>query len=384
MIRSAFFALFLLSCFSEGHCLTPSGDPWLLTPGPLTTSPTVKAAMLRDYGSRDPAFLKINQEILEELLAIVSGEKTHVAVPLQGSGTFIVEAMLRTLVPPQGKVLLLVNGVYGRRMREICHLIPRSFEVLEFPENHPVDPEATRAALSKDPSLTHVAVVYCETTTGILNPLAEIAEVVAQAERKLLIDAMSAFGALPLNAKEIPFDAVCASSNKCLQGVPGVGFCIAKKSSLEMAQGNAGSLSLDLFAQWKEMAKSAQWRFTPPTHVLLALHQALKELREEGGVSARGKRYQENCDRLCSGMISLGFQPLLPKELQAPIIATFLMPKDPAFNFSAFYSALKEKGFVIYPGKLTHLDTFRIGCIGDIGAREVEEALEAIRSLLNK
>lgn len=366
----------------ETSALSPSGDPWLLTPGPLTTSLTVKEAMLHDYGSRDPTFIKLNQEILEDLLDIVSGKETHVAVPLQGSGTFVVEAMLRTLIPRDGKVLLLVNGVYGKRMKDICSVIPRAFTMLEFPENQPVSVEAVQDILSKDSSLTHVAVVYCETTTGILNPLAPIAKVVAQAGRKLLIDAMSAFGALPLDSQEIPFDAVCASSNKCLQGVPGVGFCIARRNSLEETKGNAGSLSLDLFAQWKEMERSGQWRFTPPTHVLLAFHQALKELKQEGGVMARGRRYTENCQRLRAGMLSLGFQPLLPEELQAPIILTFLMPKDPHFNFPSFYQQLKSKGFIIYPGKLTHVDTFRIGCIGDIGPKEVEEALDTIRTIL--
>ncbi len=379
----SFLCLMIFSTFLESaSAISPSGDPWLLTPGPLTTSLTVKEAMLHDYGSRDPTFIKFNQEILHDLLDIVSGQETHVVVPLQGSGTFVVEAMLRTLVPREGKVLLLINGVYGRRMRDICKAIPRSFEVLEFPEDQPIDVNVVKEILVKDASLTHVAAIYCETTTGILNPISKIAEVVSQAERKLLIDAMSAFGALPLDSQEIDFDAVCASSNKCLQGVPGVGFCIARKQSLEKAEGNAGSLSLDLFAQWKEMTRSGQWRFTPPTHVLLAFHQALKEFKEEGGVAGRGKRYADNCQILRAGMLSLGFEPLLPEELQAPIILTFQMPKDPAFNFSSFYQQLKARGFIIYPGKLTHIDTFRIGCIGDLSSKEIEEALEAIRAVL--
>jgi 2-aminoethylphosphonate-pyruvate transaminase len=358
-----------------------NGDKLLLTPGPLTTSQGVKEAMLHDYGSRDPDFIKMNRSVLQQLLTLVNGHKTHVVVPLQGCGTFIVEAMLRTFVPQEGTLLILANGVYGRRMAAICQAIPRPHAVLEWAENEPIDPILLAQVLQQHPEYSHVAMVYCETTSGLLNPIEKISEVVADANRKLLIDAMSAFGALPLDAASLVFDAVVASSNKCLQGVPGIGFCIACKEAIDASAGQAQSLSFDLFAQWKEMEMSGQWRFTPPTHAILALHQALKELDMEGGVAERGKRYRQNMSLLRTGMQALGFQPYLPEELQAPIIATFLMPKNPAFDFHLFYERLKEKGFVIYPGKLTLIETFRIGCIGDIHPTDIQEVLKAIKDI---
>ncbi|HET6519054.1 MAG TPA: 2-aminoethylphosphonate--pyruvate transaminase, partial [Geminicoccaceae bacterium] len=286
---------------------SPTGDPWLLTPGPLTTSPEVKRAMLHDYGSRDRHLIEVNRRVRERLADIVGGGGTHVCVPLQGSGTFVVEAMLGTLVPPRdGRVLLLINGAYGKRMAAICERCRRAYATLETPENAPVDPRALDRALAGDPAITHVAVVHCETTSGILNPVEAVAEVVARHGRALLIDAMSALGALPLDARTTPFEAVVASSNKCLEGVPGVGFCIVRPEALARAQGNAPSLSLDLHDQWAAMERNGQWRFTPPTHVLLALDRALDEFEAEGGVAGRGARYRENCRVLVEGMRTLG------------------------------------------------------------------------------
>ena len=361
---------------------SPTGDPWLLTPGPLTTSPGVKRAMLHDYGSRDHHFIALNRRIRERLVAMAGGTGTHVCVPLQGSGTFMVEAMLGNFVPRAGKVLILVNGAYGRRMARICEVLGRDHVIQETPEDVPNDPEALDRALAADPAIGQVAVVHCETTSGILNPLDAVAEVTARHGRGLLIDAMSAFGALPLDARAVPFDAAVASSNKCLQGSPGVGFCIAKTAALEATEGNAPSLSLDLYDQWIAMEKTGQWRFTPPTHAVLALDRALDEFDAEGGVAGRGARYRENCRILVEGMRALGFQTLLPDGLQAPVIVTFHTPNDPNFVFDAFYDALRARGFVIYPGKLTVADSFRIGCIGDLGPAQMRGVLEAITATL--
>jgi len=226
--------------------------------------------------------------------------------------------------------------------------------------------------------------VHCETTSGILNPLREVAEVVARHRRSLLIDSMSAFGALPIDAREIEFDAVVASSNKCLEGAPGMGFCVARESALADTEGNSPSLVLDLYDQWRAMQKNRQWRFTPPTHVLLAFDQALSEFEAEGGVAGRGGRYRENCDLLISGMRSMGFNTLLPDELQAPIIITFHMPTNPEFDFNAFYDGLKDQGYVIYPGKLTVADSFRMGCIGRLASEQIQGALDAVAGLLTR
>jgi len=369
---------------SKNTVSSPSGDPWLLTPGPLTTSLSVKQAMLHDYGSRDASFIDLNARILERLVAIIHGEGSYVSVPLQGSGTFAVEAMIGNFVPADGKLLILINGAYGQRVAKICDYYRRSYRVQESAEDVPVDCAQLDATLGADHDISHVVVVHCETTSGILNPIAEVAQVAARHARSLLIDSMSAFGALPLDAREIEFDAVVASSNKCLEGAPGMGFCVARESALVAAEGNSPSLVLDLYDQWRALQRNRQWRFTPPTHVLLAFDQALNEFEAEGGVAGRGRRYRENCDLLIDGMRALGFKTLLPDELQAPIIITFHMPTNPLFDFAAFYDGLKERGYVIYPGKLTVADSFRMGCIGRLHRRQIQGALDAVAGTLSQ
>ncbi len=359
-----------------------TGDPLLLTPGPLTTSRTVKQVMIHDWGSRDAEFIRINRAVLDRVTAIAGGAGTHTTVPLQGSGTFAVEAMLTNFVPRAGKVLLLINGAYGKRAAKICEVAGRAFAVLETPEDTPPDLEQLATALQADRSITHVFVVHCETTSGILNPVPAIADIVARSGRRLLVDAMSAFGAIALDAARTPYDALAASSNKCLEGVPGLGLLVCRIEALKATKGNATALVLDLHDQWTAMEKNGQWRFTPPIHVIVSLHQAIEEFLAEGGVSGRGGRYAANCRILVDGMRALGFRTLLPDELQAPIIVTFHMPADPNFVFETFYDRLKERGYVIYPGKLTVADSFRIGCIGRLNADHMRGALSAIREVL--
>jgi len=357
------------------------GAPLLLTPGPLTTSQSVKGAMLRDWGSRDAEFLRLNQEVLDWLAQIVNAAATHVTVPMQGSGTFAVEGMLTSLVPRDGKCLVLINGAYGARARTILAIAGRATAILETPEDTPPDPAAVDAVLAADPAITHVFAVHCETTSGILNPIAEIGAVVARHRRRFLIDAMSSFGALALDAAETAFDAVAASSNKCIQGVPGLGFVICRRAALQTCRGNAGTLVLDLHEQWRGLRETGQYRFTPPIHVIAAFHQALLEFFEEGGQPGRRARYDANADMLIGGMRRLGFRTLLPDALQAPIIVTFHMPQDPAFVFQSFYDRLRDRGYVIYPGKLTVADSFRIGCIGHLTPEDMENAVAAIAAV---
>ncbi|MDB5559766.1 MAG: 2-aminoethylphosphonate--pyruvate transaminase [Enterovirga sp.] len=361
-----------------------TGDPLLLTPGPLTTSRSVKQAMVHDWGSRDGAFVAINKAVLERLPEIVHGGERYVTVPMQGSGTFAVEAMLTTFVGRGGKCLLLVNGAYGHRAKRILDIAGRAALVQETAEDQPVDPDALDRALAADPAITHVFVVQCETTSGILNPVAEVAEVVARHGRRLLVDAMSAFGALPLDSRSVGFDAVAASSNKCIEGVPGLGFVICRRDALAETKGNATTLVLDLYDQHEAFGRTGQYRFTPPIHVIVAFHQALEEFFAEGGVAGRGGRYAENCRVLIRGMEALGFEPLLPAGLQAPIIVTFRMPATPDFAFGRFYDALKDRGYVIYPGKLTVAETFRIGCIGRITPDQMRGAVEAVADVLRE
>lgn len=361
-----------------------TGDPLLLTPGPLTTSKSVKQAMVHDWGSRDATFIKINKSVLTRLPAILNGADDFVTVPMQGSGTFAVEAMLTTFVPRNGKVLLLINGAYGQRAKKICEIAGRAIAVHETAEDTPPDLAAVETLLKSDKAITHVFTVQCETTSGILNPVEKIAALAQRHGKRLLVDAMSAFGALPLDAKRVTFDALAASSNKCLEGVPGLGFVIARTAALEKTKGIATTLVLDLHDQWANFVKTGQYRFTPPIHVIVAFHQALDEFDAEGGVAGRGGRYAENCRILIDGMRALGFEPLLPDNLQAPIIVTFRMPTDKNFVFQTFYDRLKDRGYVIYPGKLTVAESFRIGCIGRLYPEQMRGALAAIRDILEE
>ncbi len=364
-------------------------DPWLLTPGPLTTSAATKEAMLHDWGSRDAQFIETNARVLRRLLDIANAADTHVCVPLQGSGTFTVEAALGTLIPPRdgkkdAKALVLINGAYGKRMARILDYAGRDHDVLETPEDTPPGLNDLEAALKSDTAITHVVAVYCETTAGILNPIEDIARITAENDRRLIIDAMSAFGALPFDASAISFDGMMASSNKCLEGVPGLGFAILRRAALEQCQGNAHALSLDLYDQWTAMEKNGQWRFTPPTHVINAFDAALDQFDAEGGTDGRHARYAANCKILVDGMRGLGFETLLADELQAPIIITFKMPADEKFDFQAFYDALSSRGYVIYPSKLTVAPSFRIGCIGQLGENEMQGALKAITEVMKE
>jgi 2-aminoethylphosphonate-pyruvate transaminase len=348
----------------------------------LTTTAETKKAMLHDWGSRDEEFNETNARVRRRLLAIAGAQDSHVCVTLQGSGTFIVEAAMATLIPRDGKSLVLINGAYGKRMAKILDYLGRSYVSQETPEDTPCDAGVLDQALAADPAITHVLVVHCETTSGLLNPVEAIAAVTAKHRRGLIIDSMSTFGALPLDVKSVPCDALMASTNKCLEGVPGMGFALIRRAAIEPAKGNAHSLSLDLYDQWTAMEKTRQWRFTPPTHVIAAFDKALDQFEAEGGVKGRGGRYADNCRILVDGMREMGFKTLLPDEIQAPIIVTFLTPADARFDFQVFYDSLKNRGYVIYPGKLTVADSFRIGCIGALSETEIRGALDAVRATI--
>jgi len=359
-------------------------EPLLLTPGPLTTSARTRQAMLVDWGSWDERFNQLTASLCQQLLAIANGADSHHCVPLQGSGTFAVEAAIGTLVPREGKVLVLINGAYGKRLAKICEVLGRDFSTFETAEDQPTTAADVERLLQADRAISHVALIHCETSTGILNPLPEIARVVADHGKRLIIDAMSSFGALPIDARHIPFDALIAASGKCLEGVPGMGFVLADKHSLAQAAGNAHSLAMDLHDQHDYMARTGQWRFTPPTHVVAALHEALLQYNEQGGLAARHARYADNCRALLQGMGELGLQSFLPEAIQAPIIVTFHAPKDPRYQFKEFYERVKAKGFILYPGKLTQVDTFRVGCIGHVDRNGMHAAVAAIGEVLRE
>jgi 2-aminoethylphosphonate-pyruvate transaminase len=362
--------------------MTPTPSPILLTPGPLTTSDRTRQAMLRDWGSWDGDFNKITARIRERVLDIAHARGTHECVPMQGSGTFSVEAAIGTLVPRDGHVLVPSNGAYCQRLAKICRVLGRKVTTIDYTEDRQVQPADVERALAADPGITHVAVVHCETGAGVLNPLHEIALVAAKHGRGLIVDAMSSFGALEIDARKTPFDAVIAASGKCLEGVPGMGFVVVRRATLERCEGNSHSLAMDLYDQWVYMEKTTQWRFTPPTHVVAALDEAIAQYLEEGGLAARGARYARNCRALVDGLAALGLRSFLAPAIQAPIIVTFHAPDDPAYDFKAFYQQVKQRGYILYPGKLTQVETFRVGCMGHFGEAGIPGAVAAIGETL--
>ena len=359
----------------------------LLTPGPLTTSVLVKEAMLKDWGSRDSDFIDMTARVRRkvEKIAGVEGEvDSHTCIPLQGSGTFAVEAAITSLVPRDGKILVIVNGAYGKRICKICNYNDRTYSVYETEENIPPSPQDLLSILRSDSQITDVVVVHCETTSGILNPIEEIAAVVAGSGCRLLIDAMSTFGAIKLDVKDTICSAIIASSGKCLEGVPGIGLIIAENGNLKSSRNRSNSLSLDLYDQWKSLKNTSQWRFTPPTHAIAALDQALLEHEAEGGVAGRNKRYQINQKYLVENMRGLGFRTYLPDDRQAPIIVTFEAPNHERYSFGVFYELLKARGLIIYPGKLTEIDTFRIGCIGHLKKKDMILVVKSVQEVINE
>lgn len=364
----------------------PVRDKLLFTPGPLTTSAIVKRAMLRDLGSRDAEFIERVASIRERLLKVagVSRDAGYEAILMQGSGTFSVEAVLTCAVPHDGKWLVVVNGAYGERMVKILQVHGVAHTVLRSPEDCTPSPAEVDNILASDSAITAVAIVHCETTTGIMNPIAEVGEAVRRHRCVYFVDSMSAFGGVELDLAGCGADYLVSSSNKCIEGVPGFSFCVARRAALAETRGWSRTLSLDLYEQWRGLESNGQFRFTPPTHALLAFDQALAELEREGGVAGRSARYRENHQTLVRKMRSLGFRGYLRPEDQGHIITSFRYPADPNFRFDEFYRRLSTLGFVIYPGKVSNADCFRIGNIGRIFAADIERLTSAVRRVLDE
>jgi 2-aminoethylphosphonate-pyruvate transaminase len=360
-------------------------DKILFTPGPLTTSETVKQAMLRDLGSRDSEFIGLAKDVKDKLVELgQAGPDEYTAVLMQGSGTFGLEAVVSSTIPPHGKLLVIVNGAYGKRIAQIASVLKIDTAILECPENTTPDPGQIEAALEADPQISEVAVVHCETTTGIINPIEQIGRIVKKSGAKYFVDAMSSFGAVPIDLAECNIDYLVSSANKCIEGVPGFSFILCKLSSLKETAGYARSLSFDLLAQYRGFEKNGQFRFTPPTHVLLAFRQALAELDAEGGVKGRADRYSNNYKILVAGMRQMGFKEYLRPEDQGYIITSFLYPEDNNFHFDDFYERLNKRDYVIYPGKVSDADCFRIGNIGRIFESDVRSLLTVIRETITE
>jgi len=360
-----------------------SKDKLLFTPGPLTTALKTKEAALIDLGSRDSAFISIVQQIRQKLLELTHVESPdYEAVIMQGSGTFGIESVISSAIPSNGTLLNIINGAYGRRISQIARIHSIPLIELNYDENQLPDLSQIEAALDADPQITHVAVIHGETTTGLLNPIDEIGAIAAYHNKVFIVDAMSTFGAYDIDLGEQNINYLISSSNKCIEGIPGFSYVLAKRSDLEKCKNQARTLSLDIYDQWLGLNINGQFRFTPPVQSLLAFNEALNELAKEGGIASRAKRYAENNSILISGMEKLGFKTFLPEDIRSYIITSFLYPSHPNFSFEVFYSKLNEKGYVIYPGKLSKVDCFRIGNIGQLFFFDIQMLVDAIEKVL--
>ena len=344
----------------------------LLTPGPLTTTDTVKREMLADHCTWDDDYKQITQKIRRELLELAHvSEKDYTVVLMQGSGSFGVESVITSVVGDDEKLLIVANGAYGERMVDIAEHARISYALYEEEYDKIPSAERVEKLLEEDPAITHVAMVHSETTSGILNDIASVAEVVKAAGKTMIVDAMSSFGGVDIEVGKLGIDFIISSANKCIQGVPGFSFIICNRQKLMESAGKARSLSLDLYDQWKTMEKDGKWRFTSPTHTVLAFAKAMEELKEEGGIPARSKRYYDNNRLLIRKMKEMGIQAYIGEEHQGPIITTFFYPAHHNFSFQEMYEFIKERGYAIYPGKVTDADTFRIGNIGEIYEEDI-------------
>ena len=358
--------------------------PLLFTPGPLTTSLDTKKSMLVDMGSWDDDFNKVTSIIRSKVIKVVNGNKSYTCVPLQGSGSFGIEAMIINFISKKDKILILINGSYGERIKKICDYHKIKNIPFVWKENEELDIKKLQKKLQSDKSIKNLAFVHCETSTGIINPINEVNNLCKNLKVNLFIDAMSTFGALTIDSNKIKFKALVASSNKCIEGVPGISFCISRTNDLKKSKGNSDNLCMDLYDQWKYMKETGRWRYTPPTHVVIAFLQALKEFEKEGGLKKRYQKYKRNRDVLIKEMNKIGFKCLLEDRLQSPIIVTFISPEDKRFIFNKFYKFLKLNNFIIYPGKMTNIETFRIGCIGQIRPNDIKNLVRFINIFMKK
>jgi len=359
-------------------------DPLLLTPGPVSTTQSVKAAMMRDRASGGDEFHADLQHARAYMVELVQGKGAYTAIPLPGSATYANEGVIAQLVPPGGKLLIHTNGVYGDRLIEIASHLGTPYAVIRTAPFTPPTGAQFDDAITSDPAITHVMLVHCETSTGVLNPLDTVATVCRRHTKGLFVDAVASFGAMDIDARRLGLQAITVSSNKCMQGVPGIGWAIVQNTVLENARGNGTSLVLDLWDHNQHMDRTTAFRFTPPTQVVAAFAQACREHAREGGSAARLARYQRNWRRLVDGMRQMGFTTVVPDEFASPIVATFHNPDHPAFSFQALFAGMKQRGFIIFPGRLALADTFRIGCMGDVTEQDVAEAMNAVAETMQE
>jgi 2-aminoethylphosphonate aminotransferase len=357
----------------------------LLTPGPATTSERVKQAQIvPDICPREPEFGALQDGIRKRLVQVVHGEETHSAVLFAGSGTAAVEACLSSVVPNHGKILVLINGAYGKRMLDMCriHFHVHQIAVYETDYDALPDPAEVERILSEDASITHIALVHHETTTGILNPLEDITAIAHRHSVKVIADAMSSYAGIPIDLRLTPCDFLISSSNKCIQGMAGISFVICRNNLLTPPEDyRPRSLYLDLYGQHAGFDSTLQMRFTPPVQVLYALDSALDEFFEETQ-QGRYRRYCRCWDVLIEGMTELGFSMAIPYLPQSKLLTTFLEPNHPGYSFEAMHDSLLAEGFTIYPGKVGNIASFRLANIGQINAEDIQGFLSALKRYL--
>jgi len=368
----------------------------LFTPGPLLVTDAVKQAMQIDYGSRDTYFMetvsKIRQGVVDIAGISSSEEKAKwTCVPMQGSGTMGVEAAISTCAPRKNpKALVVCNGAYGIRHTNICRRLGIETSTFEFAEGAQLDLQKFEDAIKNTKDLTTFVTVHSETSTGVINPIEDMTPIVKRhhPNATVIVDAMSSFGGFPIETDKVA-DVLVSSFNKCIQGVPGASLCLARKDFLtQVCKNQSRSFTLDLTMQFEALEKSGQFPFTPPTHVITAFRQALEELEQEGGVEARYKRFKSNSDYVIDEMLDIGFS-LFIKDRKAKHLGPFIVPfdfpqKETGWEFTWFYEYLKDRNCVIYPGKASKADTFRIGCIGDLHREDFKLLIESVKGALKE
>jgi 2-aminoethylphosphonate-pyruvate transaminase len=355
----------------------------ILTPGPVTTSVPTKQAMLRDFTPNEPDLLALTAEFRQTLVELVNGQGAYVTVPIQGTGNTANEATLGTLVPRDRKLLIVNNGFYGERLKQIAGAIGVPYTALDLPITEPVGAGQLEAALAADPGISHLVVCHVDTGTGLLNPIEPIAALCRQRGVGLIIDAIASFGGLPLDAGSLAPEAIVLSPNKWLEGLPGIGLVLVRRVALEAAAGRCHSFCLDLHRQWRSFEEAGVWRFTPPGQAIAALVAALRQYASEGR-AARLQRVRGNWRCLVDGLRAQGFATVLPDEVASPVIATFHQPADPNYDRQRFFEAMWRQGFVIFRGSLTPFPSFRIGCMGAFDQKVMAEVVRAVRRAMTE
>ena len=356
----------------------------LLNPGPLTTTDSVKfSQVVSDICPREREFGELMKSIQADLTKIAGGNEKYTTVLIAGSGTASVEATISSVVPEDTKLLVINNGAYGQRIIEIAKAYGIETVELKYKYGNPPDIGEMEEILSNDTSVSSIAMVHHETTTGLLNPLSEVGSLAKKYDKLLIIDAISSFAGIPFSISENNVDFMISSSNKCIQGVPGCSFIICKISELEKSKNIRRSVYFHLFDQYDFMINHLQMRFTPPVQVLYALRQAIDEFFEEGAEN-RYKRYCANNKVLTDGMLELGFQPYLPNAPQSRLLTTYYEPKHPNFSFNKMHDLLYERGFTIYPGKLANMDTFRVANMGALIKTDILNYIDNLKEVLKE